>query len=114
MREVGLKAVADCIGDPFGIWQVGAEGAGPLMPDSHTDTVINAGIYDGCYGVLGGLEMVQTLREAGLKPKLPVIVVALINEKGVRFAPNITRGPSSTPVTRTPAAKPEFYNQIKS
>jgi N-carbamoyl-L-amino-acid hydrolase len=38
------------------------------MLGSHIHAVINAGIYDGCYGVLGRLEVAQTLREAGVRP----------------------------------------------
>ncbi|QDJ12208.1 N-carbamoyl-L-amino acid hydrolase (plasmid) [Roseomonas mucosa] len=89
MREAGLEVMVDRVGNLFGLWKAGTEGAAPLMLGSHIDTVINAGIYDGCYGVLGGLEVVQTLREAGLKPERPIVVAAFTNEEGVRYAPDM-------------------------
>ena len=62
----------------------------PLMLGSHIDTVIDAGIYDGCYGVLAGLEVIETLREPQASaPKRPIAVAAFTNEEGVRFAPDM-------------------------
>lgn len=89
MREAGLEVLVDRIGNLFGRWQAGTDGAAPLMLGSHIDTVINAGIYDGCYGVLSGLEVIQTLREGGLKPERPIVVAAFTNEEGVRYAPDM-------------------------
>jgi N-carbamoyl-L-amino-acid hydrolase len=89
MREAGLEVMLDRVGNLFGLWQAGAPDAAPLMLGSHIDTVIDAGIYDGCYGVLGGLEVVQTLREAGVRPARPIVVAAFTNEEGVRYAPDM-------------------------
>ncbi|MGG5811242.1 Zn-dependent hydrolase [Falsiroseomonas sp. CW058] len=89
MREAGLEVLVDRIGNLFGLWQAGAEDAAPLMLGSHIDTVIDAGIHDGCYGVLGGLEVVQALREAGARPARPIAVAAFTNEEGVRYAPDM-------------------------
>lgn len=89
MREAGLQVMVDRIGNLFGLWAPEANDLGPLMLGSHIDTVINAGIYDGCYGVLAGLEVVQTLREAGLAPERSIVVAAFTNEEGVRYAPDM-------------------------
>jgi beta-ureidopropionase / N-carbamoyl-L-amino-acid hydrolase len=89
MREAGLDVMVDRIGNLFGLWQASAAEAAPLMLGSHIDTVIDAGIYDGCYGVLGGLEVVQTLREAGVTPAQSIVVGAFTNEEGVRYAPDM-------------------------
>jgi len=78
----------DRVGNMFGIWS-GASDTAPVMVGSHIDTVINAGIYDGCYGVLSGLEVIETLREAGLTPARPIVVAAFTNEEGVRYAPDM-------------------------
>lgn len=59
------------------------------MVGSHIDTVINAGIYDGCYGVLSGIEMIRTLRESGFVPQRPLVVAVFTNEEGVRYAPDM-------------------------
>ena len=89
MHDAGLEVMVDRIGNLFGIWHAGDANSAPLMLGSHIDTVIDAGIYDGCYGVVGGLEVVQTLREAGVKPDRPVVIAAFTNEEGVRYAPDM-------------------------
>ena len=90
MQEAGLKVVVDRIGNLFGIWEtVDNRGRAPLMVGSHIDTVINAGQYDGCYGVLAGIEVIQTLRETGAQPERPLAVGAFTNEEGVRYAPDM-------------------------
>lgn len=88
MREAGLEVQVDRIGNIFGLWP--ALGAvDPVMVGSHIDTVIDAGIYDGCYGVLAGLAVVEALRAAGAAPARPVAVAAFTNEEGVRFQPDM-------------------------
>lgn len=89
-REAGLEVAVDRVGNLFGIWSGAADGnAAPLMLGSHIDTVINAGIYDGCYGVLAALEVVQSMKEVGLTPACPIVVAAFTNEEGVRYAPDM-------------------------
>ena len=89
MREAGLEVMVDRIGNLIGLWRTGPEGAAPVMLGSHIDTVIDAGIHDGCYGVLGGIEVVRALRDAGVQPARPIAVAAFTNEEGVRFAPDM-------------------------
>jgi N-carbamoyl-L-amino-acid hydrolase len=59
------------------------------MTGSHIDTVRTGGRYDGCLGVLGGLEVVQTLNDAGLRTRRPLVVAVFTNEEGARFAPDM-------------------------
>ncbi|HWL69974.1 MAG TPA: Zn-dependent hydrolase [Geminicoccus sp.] len=87
LQGAGLEVAVDAIGNLFGIWQAGA--GQPVMVGSHIDTVIDAGIYDGCYGVLAGLAVVEALRAEGLVPARPLAVAAFTNEEGVRFAPDM-------------------------
>lgn len=90
LEEAGLEVAVDRIGNIFGIWQDSANaGREPIMLGSHIDTVIDAGIYDGCYGVLAGLEAIESLKEAGFAPARPVVVAAFTNEEGVRYAPDM-------------------------
>ena len=90
MREAGLRVEVDRIGNVFGIWETEENrGREPVMTGSHLDTVINAGKYDGSYGVLAGLEVLQTLREAGVRTARPLAVGAFTNEEGVRYAPDM-------------------------
>lgn len=90
MKEAGLKVVTDRIGNVFGIWETEKnKEEAPLMLGSHIDTVINAGQYDGCYGVIAGIEVIEAMKEAGNTPSRPIAVVAFTNEEGVRYAPDM-------------------------
>lgn len=90
LRQAGLDVVIDRIGNIFGIWQTTDNtGEAPLLIGSHIETVIDAGIYDGCYGVLAGLEVIETLKASGVSPSRPLAVAAFTNEEGVRFSPDM-------------------------
>lgn len=90
MKELGLDVRVDKIGNIFGIL-AGAKGGleNALMMGSHIDTVINAGPYDGCYGVLSGLAVLRAFKEAGMVPPRPLAVGAFTDEEGVRFQPDM-------------------------
>ena len=87
MREAGLDVVVDRIGNIFGVWS-GVDRQ-PVLIGSHIDTVIDAGVYDGCYGVLAGLAVIEALKAADVAPARPIAVAAFTNEEGVRFAPDM-------------------------
>ncbi|OBQ95745.1 Zn-dependent hydrolase [Mesorhizobium sp. AA23] len=90
LEEAELDVAIDRMGNIFGIWQGDAEaGQEAVMLGSHIDTVIDAGIYDGCYGVLAGLEAIESLKEAGFAPARPLVVAAFTNEEGVRYSPDM-------------------------
>lgn len=91
IREAGLELAVDRIGNVFGIWAPPGIDATikPLMLGSHIDTVINAGMFDGCYGVLAGLEVIEILKADGYDPVRPIVVGAFTNEEGVRYAPDM-------------------------
>lgn len=90
IEAAGLDVAVDRIGNIFGIWSNhGNAEQLPLMLGSHIDTVINAGIYDGCYGVLAALEVIETLKEQGFTSERPIVVAAFTNEEGVRYAPDM-------------------------
>ena len=90
LEAAGLEVAIDRIGNIFGIWRDDANAdQAPVMLGSHIDTVIDAGIYDGCYGVLAGLEAIESLKEAGFAPMRPIVVAAFTNEEGVRYAPDM-------------------------
>lgn len=90
LKAAGLEVAVDRIGNIFGIWRTAANaGKEPVLLGSHIDTVIDAGIYDGCYGVLAGLEVIATLKGAGIAPARPIAVAAFTNEEGVRYAPDM-------------------------
>lgn len=88
MRELGLQVQVDPIGNIFGL-RPGLEDAAPVMTGSHIDTVRTGGRYDGNLGVLGGLEVVQTLNEAGITTRRPLVVGVFTDEEGARFHPDM-------------------------
>ena len=61
--------------------------AAPVLTGSHADSQPTGGKYDGIYGVLGGLEVVRALNDAGIETERPIDVVIWTNEEGSRFAP---------------------------
>lgn len=88
MKELKLEVSIDPIGNIFG-WRAGLEELPPVMTGSHIDTVRTGGRYDGPLGVLGGLEVVRTLNEAGIVTRRPIVVAAFTNEEGARFHPDM-------------------------
>lgn len=87
MKDLDLEISVDIVGNVVGIWNVGS--GQPVMTGSHIDTVRTGGKYDGNYGVLAGLEVIQTCQEQGLIPKHPLAVAFFTNEEGARFAPDM-------------------------
>jgi len=89
-KEAGLKVFIDRIGNIFAIYETRENaGTAPIMMGSHIDTVINAGKFDGCYGVLAGLGVIETLMAEGIYLARPLVVAAFTNEEGVRFTPDM-------------------------
>jgi N-carbamoyl-L-amino-acid hydrolase len=85
MEELGLAVQVDRIGNVHG-WRAGREpGLAPVTMGSHIDSVSTAGIFDGCLGVLGGLEVLRTLAEQGVQTRRPLVVSFFTEEEGARF-----------------------------
>jgi len=88
MRDLGLAVSVDAIGNVVGV-RPGRQAGAPVMTGSHIDTVATGGLYDGNLGVLAGLEVVETLNDAGIATRHPVAVAFFTNEEGARFAPDM-------------------------
>ena len=52
------------------------------MIGSHIDSVPGGGNYDGDVGVIGAIEVAQTLKERGVRLKHPLEVVVFADEEG--------------------------------
>lgn len=59
----------------------------PVMVGSHLDSQPTGGKFDGVFGVLAGLEVLETLEDQGIETKRPAELVVWMNEEGSRFAP---------------------------
>lgn len=77
--------------DPFGNMFARREGSDPEAPavlmGSHLDSQPTGGRFDGVYGVLAGLEVLQTMEDCGLRTRAPIEVVNWTNEEGYIFRP---------------------------
>lgn len=87
MRDLDLEIGIDSIGNIIGTWQIGS--GLPILTGSHIDTVRTGGKYDGNYGVLAGLEVIETCQRARYEPSRPLAVGIFTNEEGARFAPDM-------------------------
>jgi beta-ureidopropionase / N-carbamoyl-L-amino-acid hydrolase len=82
MLEAGLNIRTDAAGNMIGR----REGSDPKLPailiGSHIDSVPGGGNYDGDVGVIGAIEVAQTLKERGVRLKHPLEVVVFADEEG--------------------------------
>ena len=86
-EEAGMTMGVDQMGNMFMRREGTDPDALPVYVGSHLDTQPTGGKYDGVLGVLGGLEIVRTLNDLGIKTKHPIVVTNWTNEEGTRFAP---------------------------
>ncbi|MHB8418315.1 MAG: M20 family metallo-hydrolase [Myxococcales bacterium] len=84
MVAAGLAVTVDRVGNVYGRRE-GREALAPVVMGSHVDSVPTAGIFDGCLGVLGALEIVRTLGDAGVATRRPVVAAFFTEEEGCRF-----------------------------
>ena len=87
MRSLDLEVTIDVVGNIIGVWNIG-KGA-PVMSGSHIDTVRTGGRFDGCYGVLAALEVIESCQNANISPPRPLAVGIFTDEEGARFAPDM-------------------------
>jgi hydantoinase/carbamoylase family amidase len=81
MGAAGLETRLDAVGNLFGRWDGSAPDAPLVLTGSHVDTTLNAGRYDGVLGVLGAIEAVHLLRDAGTEPRRSIELVAWAGEE---------------------------------
>jgi N-carbamoyl-L-amino-acid hydrolase len=88
MRDLGMRVDIDEVGNIVGTWPAASEEP-PVLMGSHIDTVATGGRYDGNFGVLAGLEVVEAIVTAGIETERPVAVGVFTDEEGSRFAPDM-------------------------
>ena len=85
MREAGMAARVDAMGNAVGRYEGDRPALPCLMLGSHLDTVRDAGRYDGMLGVITAIECVRTLHARGKRLPFAIEVVGFGDEEGVRF-----------------------------
>jgi N-carbamoyl-L-amino-acid hydrolase len=88
-EAAGLGVSVDEMGNVFGRRAGADDSLAPVLVGSHVDSQYNGGRYDGVVGVLGALEVVETLNDEGVRTERPLEVVCWSNEEGVRFQPDM-------------------------
>jgi len=85
MREAGMEAAFDPLGNVVGRYAAASRDAPVVMSGSHMDSVVNAGRYDGIFGILSAIACVRDLNMRGKRLPFTFEVVAFGDEEGVRF-----------------------------
>lgn len=86
MREAGMEAHMDAIGNVVGRYEGEAPRLPGLMLGSHYDTVRDAGKWDGPLGLITAISCVSHINRRGLRLPFAIEVVGFADEEGVRFA----------------------------
>jgi N-carbamoyl-L-amino-acid hydrolase len=86
-ESLGCTVTIDDMGAMFARRPGQREDVPPIAMGSHLDTQPTGGKFDGILGVLGALEALRTLHEAGYETFAPIEVINWTNEEGARFAP---------------------------
>lgn len=86
MRDAGMAAHLDAIGNVCGRYEGDRPGLPCLMLGSHYDTVRDAGKWDGPLGVITAIACVAELNRRGVRLPFAIEVVGFADEEGVRFS----------------------------
>jgi N-carbamoyl-L-amino-acid hydrolase len=86
-EAAGCTVSVDGVGNIFARRPGRNNALAPVMTGSHIDTQPTGGKFDGCFGVLAGVEVLRTLNDLGVQTEAPLEVVVWTNEEGSRFAP---------------------------
>jgi beta-ureidopropionase / N-carbamoyl-L-amino-acid hydrolase len=81
MVEAGMTVRIDMAGNMIGRYEGRSEHAPALATGSHIDTVPVGGRYDGCLGVLAGIETVRVLNEHNVRLRHPIEVIVFTDEE---------------------------------
>ena len=86
-EDAGCTVSVDAVGNIFARRPGLNPDLPPVMTGSHIDTQPTGGKFDGCFGVLAGVEVMRTLNDLNIQTQAPLEVVVWTNEEGSRFAP---------------------------
>jgi allantoate deiminase len=86
MRDAGMRAHIDAIGNVCGRYEGERPGLPCLMLGSHYDTVRDAGKWDGPLGLITAISCVANLNRNGRRMPFAIEVAGFADEEGVRFA----------------------------
>ncbi|MFC5277710.1 Zn-dependent hydrolase [Halorubrum rubrum] len=101
LEDAGMDVTVDAIGNVAGEWVPDSADpdAAPVACGSHLDSVPEGGIFDGPLGVYAALESVRAMRDAGVEPERPVVVVSFTEEEGATYGNGLLGSSVATGVT---------------
>src|SRR3984957_5822292 len=84
-EAAGCRVRVGAVGNLF-VRRAGREDTLPaVMTGSHLDTQPTGGKFDGVYGVLAGLEVIESLNDHAVATEHPIELAVWCNEEGSRF-----------------------------
>jgi N-carbamoyl-L-amino-acid hydrolase len=86
-ETLGMEVVTDDIANIYATLPGDEPGLKRIVVGSHIDSVRSGGNYDGIYGVLSGLEAIETIVKENIPHRHPLTVMVWTNEEGARFEP---------------------------
>lgn len=87
-EELGMIVSIDDMGNMYALLEGETEHP-PIVMGSHLDSVKKGGRFDGVFGVAAGLEVIRTIVDNSIKPRIPLMLVNFTNEEGARFEPSM-------------------------
>ena len=78
----GLETRVDAAGNHSAVLPAASRGGRTLLLGSHLDTVPTGGRFDGALGVVAALEVLRTVRDAGLELTLSLEAIDFTDEEG--------------------------------
>jgi hydantoinase/carbamoylase family amidase len=82
MEDAGLITKVDSVGNLIGRIEGKDKDEPAIIIGSHIDTVPHGGMFDGTVGVLGGIEVIKTLKENRYNNNYPLELISFIDEEG--------------------------------
>lgn len=82
MEDAGLTTKVDSVGNLIGRIEGKDKDEPAIIIGSHIDTVPHGGMFDGTVGVLGGIEVIKTLKENRYYNNYPLELISFIDEEG--------------------------------
>lgn len=90
MKNVGANIVTDDMANVYATIPGSEKGLPSIVMASHTDSVKNGGNYDGILGVIGAMEVLETIVNNKIPHRHPITAMIWTNEEGSLYPPAMT------------------------
>lgn len=90
LNRLGMKTYYDKAGNMIARREGTEPGRAPIMMGSHLDTVPDGGKYDGAFGCVGALEVIEELTQQKEQLRHPLEIIVFADEEGVRFGKGLS------------------------